>query len=111
MSQFITPLAPEGSQFEPLDTGMTVNGNPWLAGRAVTSVVSPDGNTLLVVTSVYNRVFNAASNSLMTFDPSESNDYVLAHDHLRRRIALNAAWSTAESQRIPLTIPACGGTD
>ncbi|MBI3785968.1 MAG: beta-propeller fold lactonase family protein [Deltaproteobacteria bacterium] len=80
MSQWISPLAPQGSQFEPLDTGMIVNGDPWLAGHAVTTVVSPDGNTLLVLTSGYNRVFNAASNSLTTFDPLQSNEYVFVYD-------------------------------
>jgi YVTN family beta-propeller protein len=80
MSQWITPLKPLGSQFEPLDTGMIVNGNPWLAGHAVTTVVSPDGGTLLILTSGYNRVFGAASNSLTTFDSSESNEYVFIYD-------------------------------
>jgi hypothetical protein len=42
-----------------LDTGLTVNGKDWLAGQAVTTVVSPDGMTLLVLTSGYNRVYNS----------------------------------------------------
>ncbi len=97
MSQWISPLAPEGAQFEPLDTGMMVNGKPWLAGHAVTSVVSPDGNTLLILTSGYNRVFNAASNSLTTFDPAESNEYVFVYD-----IATNTPIQTQVLQ-IPTT--------
>ena len=39
MNQWITPLAPQGSQFQPLVTPWLVNGNPWLAGQAVSSVV------------------------------------------------------------------------
>ena len=45
MNQWITPLAPQGSQFVPLDTGLIVNNKDWLAGQAVTTVVSPDGMT------------------------------------------------------------------
>ena len=39
MNQWITPLAPQGSQFQSLTTPWLVNGNPWLAGQAVSSVV------------------------------------------------------------------------
>ena len=67
MNQWITPLAPQGSQFQSLVTPWLVNGNPWLAGQAVSSVVSPDGKTLLVLTSGYNRIFYANSLSAMAF--------------------------------------------
>ncbi len=65
MNQWITPLAPQGSQFQPLVTPWLVNGNPWLAGQAVSSVVS--GNTLLVLTTGFNRIFNGGSLSAMAF--------------------------------------------
>ncbi|MGO8792145.1 MAG: putative Ig domain-containing protein [Terriglobia bacterium] len=67
MNQWITPLAPLGSQFQPLVTPWSVNGNPWLAGQAVSSVVS--GNTLLVLTSGYNRIFYADSVAALAFVP------------------------------------------
>ena len=67
MNQWITPLAPSGSQFQPLVTPWLVNGNPWLAGQAVSSVVS--GNTLLVLTSGFNRIFYAGSLGAMAFVP------------------------------------------
>ena len=67
MNQWITPLAPQGSQFQPLVTPWLVNGNPWLAGQAVSSVVS--GNTLLVLTSGFNRIFYADSLTAMAFVP------------------------------------------
>ncbi len=67
MNQWITPLAPKGSQFQPLVTPWLVNGNPWLAGQAVSSVVS--GNTLLVLTSGFNRIFYANASSAMAFVP------------------------------------------
>ena len=83
LHQWITPLAPEGSQFVPLDTGLIVNDKPWLAGQAVTTVVSPDGKTLLVVTSGYNRVYNPdgalnADGSL--FNWQDSKEYVFIYD-------------------------------
>ena len=56
MNQWITPLAPQGAQFQSLVTPWLVNGNPWLAGQGVSSVVS--GSTLLVLTSGFNRIFN-----------------------------------------------------
>jgi len=67
MNQWITPLAPQGSQFQPLVTPWLVNGNPWLAGQAVSSVVS--GNTLLVLTSGFNRIFYASALTAMAFVP------------------------------------------
>jgi DNA-binding beta-propeller fold protein YncE len=67
MNQWITPLAPQSSQFQSLVTPWLVNGNPWLAGQAVSSVVS--GNTLLVLTTGFNRIFNGGSLSAMAFVP------------------------------------------
>ena len=55
MDQTITPLAPTGAQFQQLNPDLADNPS-WEASHAVTSVVSPDGNTLLVLTSGYNRV-------------------------------------------------------
>jgi len=53
--QRITPTAPTGSSFVPLNPGLSDNPQ-YVAGQAVTTVVSPDGKTLLVLTSGYNRV-------------------------------------------------------
>src|SRR5690242_17553855 len=44
--QKITPLAPTGAAFVPLNPGLADNPQ-YLAGQAVTSIVSPDGKTLL----------------------------------------------------------------
>jgi hypothetical protein len=85
LSQSITPLATAGSSFQFLDTGMTVTDtqNPqvapqeWMAGQAVSTSVSPDGKTLLVLTSGYNRVFQGP---FPLFDPLYSNEYVFIYD-------------------------------
>src|SRR6185312_5181315 len=53
LDQQITPFAPRGARFEPLNPNLKDHPE-WLAGQAVTSVVSPDHRTLLVLTSGYN---------------------------------------------------------
>ncbi|MGO9128013.1 MAG: Ig domain-containing protein, partial [Terriglobales bacterium] len=77
MGQQITPLAPPGALFGPLDTGLIVNGNHWLAGQAVSTAVSPDGNTLLILTSGYNLVYNL---NLPIPEAGFSNEYVFIYD-------------------------------
>ena len=54
--QVITPAAAPGSTFAPLATGLREDGNAD-AAEAVTTALSPDGKTLLVLTSGYNRNF------------------------------------------------------
>ena len=85
MGQSLTPLATTGSSFQFLDTGMVVTDTidpqvlpvEWLAGQAVSTSVSPDGNTLLVLTSGYNRVFQGP---FPLFDPLYSSEYVFIFD-------------------------------
>lgn len=79
MDQTITPLAPTGSQFQQLNPDLPDNP-AWLATHAATTAISPDGRTMLVLTSGYNRVFDQGSNSLSTFYPTDSNEYVFVYD-------------------------------
>ena len=58
LNQQISPLAPANARFEPLNPDLADNPN-WLASAAVTSVLSPDNRTLLVLTSGFNIIFNA----------------------------------------------------
>ncbi|MCX5733544.1 MAG: beta-propeller fold lactonase family protein, partial [candidate division NC10 bacterium] len=76
MGQQITPLAPQGSQFQPMNPDLS-DKPAWLAGQAVTTVVSPDHKTLLVLTSGYNRVFN--TNTPRPSGP-DSAEYVFIYD-------------------------------
>ena len=80
-----TPLAPSGVRITPLAAaGAHFTGlNPHLpefpaytAGQAVSTAVSPDGKTLLVLTSGYNRLFGADGK---TIKPA-SNEYVFVYD-------------------------------
>ena len=88
MGQQITPLAPQGSRFEPLNPDLPYDpafpgASGWLAGHAVTTVVSPDHRTLLILTSGYNRVSNTYLVPLPptpTWIPADSNEYVFIYD-------------------------------
>ena len=89
MGQMITPTAPYDSTFEPLIPGAAVLPKypDWQVGQAVTTVVSPDGKTLLTLTSGYNRIFNSlgASNGGYNLDHTaydylNSEEYVFIYD-------------------------------
>ena len=85
MAQWITPLETTGASFQYLDTGMVVTDslNPqilpkeWLAGQAVSTSISPDGSTLLVLTSGFNRVYQGP---FPLFDPLYSSEYIFIFD-------------------------------
>lgn len=71
----ITPTAARGSVYTQLDPDL-----PELPGFAadhpVSTAVSPDGNTLLVLTSGYNRNNNAEGKAI----PEQSNEYIFVFD-------------------------------
>ncbi len=85
LGQQITPLAVSHSTFQFLDTGFvvtdpidtTVPAVEWMAGQASSTVVSPDGNTLLVLTSGFNRVYQ---DGFPFFDPLYSSEYVFIYN-------------------------------
>jgi DNA-binding beta-propeller fold protein YncE len=71
----ITPTAASGAVFQSLNPGLP--GLPdYTAGQAVSSALSPDGRTLLVLTSGYNRV-NGANGSRVA---EWSNEYVFVFE-------------------------------
>src|SRR5579864_6046176 len=73
--QQITPTAPTGARFEPLNPDLADNPQ-YLAGQAVTSVVSPDGKTLLVLTSGYNQLNSPSGDRI----PADSTQFVFVYD-------------------------------
>jgi len=75
----ITPNAARGSTFQGLNPGLS-NYPDFLAGQAVATAVSPDGQMLLVLTSGYNLNDDANGN----YDPAGSNEYVFIFDITNR---------------------------
>ncbi len=73
--QMITPTAAPGSTFRSLNPGLA-DFPAFLAGQAVTTAMSPDGKTLLVLTSGYNRNFDAKGKLVA----DASNEYVFVFD-------------------------------
>ncbi|MGD0947040.1 MAG: putative Ig domain-containing protein [Candidatus Binatia bacterium] len=91
LNQQITPTAPYDSTFEPLIPGAAVlPAYPdWQVGQAVTTVVSPDGHTLLILTSGYNRIFQplgtlddgyGVNQDSTAYDYPNSKEYVFIYD-------------------------------
>jgi hypothetical protein len=71
----ITPTAAPGALFEPLHPDLPMRPD-CIAGQAVTTAVSPDGTTLLIVTSGYNR--NDGPNGALV--PEESRESIFVYD-------------------------------
>jgi YVTN family beta-propeller protein len=74
----ITPSAAPGSIFQPLNPGLSFDPS-FTVGQAVTTALSPDGTTLLILTSGYNsQNFTSGPNAGST-NPAESNEYVFVY--------------------------------
>lgn len=71
----ITPTAAPGAIFETLNPNLP-NFPDFVAGQAVTTATSPDGNLLLVLTSGYNLMNDARGES----DKASSNEYIFVYD-------------------------------
>lgn len=71
----ITPTAAPGAIFETLNPNLP-NFPDFVAGQAVSTATSPDGNTLLVLTSGYNLMNDVRGEP----DKASSNEYVFVYD-------------------------------
>ena len=71
----ITPKAAPGSVFEPLKVDLPDYTN-YSPDSAETTAISPDGKTLLILTSGYNLNLDANGN----FQPQDSSEYVFVYD-------------------------------
>ena len=75
----ITPEAAPGSIFQALNPGLPSDPN-FTVGQAVTTTISPDGKTLLILTSGFNiEKFRSGPNAGKT-NPAESNEYIFVFD-------------------------------
>ena len=71
----ITPTAARGARFSSLNPDLP--GSPeFTVGQAVSTAVSPDGGTLLILTSGYNIRYDSSGN----LNRQESNEYVFVYD-------------------------------
>jgi YVTN family beta-propeller protein len=71
----ISPLATPGSTLQALNPGLPTLPD-FEAGMAVTTALSPDGHTLLTLTSGFNQNLDGRGN----VDPATSNEYVFVFD-------------------------------
>lgn len=71
----ITPLAPAGATLQSLNPGIPTFPD-FLVDMTVTTALSPDGKTLLILTSGFNQNLDANGN----VDPNSSNEYVFVFD-------------------------------
>jgi YVTN family beta-propeller protein len=100
-----------GQDLSPFGNLQTLNpGIPdhpdWLADRAVTTVVSPNGATLLVLTSGFNRIYNnplTVSPLLASWSLADSPEHVFVYDISTGTPALK------QVVPITLTIPSANG--
>ncbi len=77
--QTITPQAAPGAIFTPLNPGLPDHPT-YDAGQAVRTALSPDGNTLLILTSGYNRLNYSSGVDAGQPEPFASNEYVFVYD-------------------------------
>jgi YVTN family beta-propeller protein len=73
--QLITPTAPRGAVQQFLNPGLTAYPN-FIAGEAVRSQLSPDGNTLAVITAGQNSLYKPDG----TLDTPASTQFVFLYD-------------------------------
>src|SRR5579859_4550271 len=73
--QTITPQAAPGAIFQTLNPDLA-EAPQFLAGQAAAAALSPDGRTLLILTSGYNRMEGADGKPI----PQLSNEYVFVFD-------------------------------
>ena len=71
----ITPTAAPGARFSDLNPDLP-DSPEFTVGQAVSTAVSPDGNTLLILTSGYNVRYDSSGN----LAPQQSNEYVFVYD-------------------------------
>lgn len=77
LGRTLTPLAPAGARFEPLNPGLA-DSPSWLASGAVTARVSPDGHTLAVLVSGFNVRWDTQTQPKAI--PADCNQYVFIYD-------------------------------
>jgi hypothetical protein len=74
---YVTPVAPlKNANQQPLNPGLKNYPN-YVAGEAIKAVVSPDGNTLAILTAGYNSLANSTGTAV---DTSASTQFLFLYD-------------------------------
>ncbi len=76
----ITPLAAHGSTLQPLNPGLP-DLPDFTVDHPISTAVSPDGSTLLILTSGYNRNNDAKAKAI----PSQTSEYIFVFDIQRQK--------------------------
>lgn len=77
--QRITPLMPQGARFQPLNPHLA-DDPAYTVGQAVTTAVSPDGKTLLILTSGFNLMSYTSGPKTGSINPADSTEFVFVFD-------------------------------
>ena len=77
--QLITPLVPKGARFQPLNPNLADNPG-YTVGQAVTTTISPDRKTLLILTSGFNLWNYSTGTDAGENDPTDSTEFVFVFD-------------------------------
>jgi YVTN family beta-propeller protein len=77
--QIVTPTAAPGAKFHALNPNLADHPT-YHAGEPVNTSLSPDGNTLLVVTSGYNLLNYSSGPNAGQAEPADSTEYVFVYD-------------------------------
>ena len=75
----ITPLAARGSTLQPLNPGLP-DLPDFTVDHPISTAVSPDGSTLLILTSGYNRNNDARAKAI----PAQTSEYIFVFDIQRQ---------------------------
>jgi YVTN family beta-propeller protein len=78
-NQTITPLAPRGATYQALNPKVA-DAPEYTVGQAVTTVVSPDKKTLLILTSGFNRWAYSSGPNAGKMNPAASSEWVFVFD-------------------------------
>jgi DNA-binding beta-propeller fold protein YncE len=73
--QILTPTAAPGAIFQPLNPDLP-DAPDYTAGQASAVALSPDGKTLLILTSGFNRMFGTDGKTI----PDQSTEFVFVYD-------------------------------
>ncbi len=95
--QFITPTLATGAVFQTLNPGLAGHPN-YRAGQALKTALSPDGSTLLIMTSGYNKLSYESGANIGNNDPAASNEYIFVFD-------VSGTNAQAPKQRQVLQVP------